>query len=484
MKRIFANNFKTLISLLFMGATLLSPAATVSASSAYDNLVQPVSSLFVGNSASCQEDITNNWYNIILDDSVIIGGSPYDKSTVRYAIKEAVKSGVDWAIVQTKVGNTGYVNVFAKYPGLSTSTTFDEYAGNQMVFMSNVVMLQIAYLDLGAPYGCQYYVEFNGSIATREIIFNQTSGTRQPYYVNTSVTYPSGYAGVVFETNPASMDTDGDGLNDYIESEQFEDYDDTFCATSVTPKVCASPDPLKKDIYVEVDWMENGTTSYKPTSTQLDLVKDAFEDKGINLHFDTGQYGGGNELPVISPLKFVPDVSDTDFFNLKNGDLTYSPNFAEERRGIWRYMITGNQYDDGDDYTTSGVAYPGDDDAFISLGQIVSDHPSTADVAVAGTIMHELGHNLCLSKSAYSGQDASCLSSLIDTSAPLDYNSVMNYNKQFSMVNYSDGVNVLDDHDDWSAILVGMDDFVVHGEDPTEGLFRRGGPVFDKQPQI
>lgn len=320
---------------------------------------------------------------------------------------------------------------------------------------------------------------------------------------NFDYNYPSGYEGDIIVdfvvdvdddgldlaqegaqgTSDYTTDTDGDGLSDYVESVWYPDREDVFCDDS-TPKVCAEPSPTVKDVYVEIDWMDDGTTAYKPNSTQIELVKDAFADKGIHLHIDTGEYGGGNELPVYIPaLKFEPDINDTDFFNLKNGDNTYSAQFAEIRRGVWHYMITGNQVDDGGNNDTSGVAYPGDDDAFVALGLVASDHPLTADVAVAGTIIHELGHNLCLTDEDhdYTGQNAACVFDGVDHYAGNDYVSAMNYDKQFALVDYSEGLNPSGDHDDWSAIQIGMDDFVTLGEDPVEDALLRGGFGFDKQ---
>jgi hypothetical protein len=277
-----------------------------------------------------------------------------------------------------------------------------------------------------------------------------------------------------------NLDSDNDGLSDYIESRSYPNRQVVFCGTS-----CVYPDPATKDVFIEVDWMKEGGLfgqTFKPTDTMIAYVQSAFEDKGVNIHFDTGQDGGGNELPTyVEALRFVPTENETDFFNLKNGDNTHQNNFAEERRGIWHYMITGNKLYDGSSNTTSGVSYAGDDDTFVALGQVASAHPSTQDQAIAGTIIHELGHNLCLSNDTYTGQDPSCVFSGIDTYASNDYHSSMNYSKQFSLIDYSEGTSGQDDHDDWSAVLVGMDDFVTLGVDPQEPTLRARSS-FDKTP--
>ena len=78
--------------------------------------------------------------------------------------------------------------------------------------------------------------------------------------------------------------------------------------------------------------------------------------------------------------------------------------------------------------------------------------------AISGTVQHELGHGLCLSvynngNPAYPGQPAECRYAGVDAHAGNAYNSVMNYDMQFYIANYSNGINgAPNDHDDWSAI--------------------------------
>jgi len=113
-------------------------------------------------------------------------------------------------------------------------------------------------------------------------------------------------------------DTDYDGLSDMVESVWYVDRTDVFCNTAPNPDVCALPDPVKQDIYVEIDWMSDATNStlYKPTNSQLSIVEEVFDDKDINIHFDTGNYGGGNVLPDFdaelerTSISSVPDFQD------------------------------------------------------------------------------------------------------------------------------------------------------------------------------
>jgi hypothetical protein len=53
-------------------------------------------------------------------------------------------------------------------------------------------------------------------------------------------------------TSDTSKDTDGDGLDDFTESHWYPNRSGVFCGSSE----CTYPDPVKKDLYVEVDWMK------------------------------------------------------------------------------------------------------------------------------------------------------------------------------------------------------------------------------------
>lgn len=81
------------------------------------------------------------------------------------------------------------------------------------------------------------------------------------------------------------------------------------------------------------------------------------------------------------------------------------------------------------------------------------------EAAVSGTIIHELGHNLCLVNTNTADPRipaaSPCRYSGIDQQGPTTYVSSMNYRYQFQMVDYSTGANgPPGDHNDWGAILL------------------------------
>lgn len=208
--------------------------------------------------------------------------------------------------------------------------------------------------------------------------------------------------------------------------------------------------------------MNDGTRSFKPNRAQIGMITDAFAAQNISFHADTGEYGGGNELPSYqSPLSFFSSPDLFDFSDYKTGDNTHVANYNPKRQGIWRYIISGYNY--LSDQSSSGISEVGGSNIFISYGLIKDTFTySDFDTAIAGTMMHEIGHSLCLSDTAkYTNQPSECIYGGVDSNSPayLLYNSSMSYLYQESMVNYSDDSNGPADHDDWNAVKLGISHF-------------------------
>lgn len=277
-------------------------------------------------------------------------------------------------------------------------------------------------------------------------------------------------------TSDTEKDTDQDGLNDLVESNFFSGRSSVFCNT--TGQTCEYPNPIKKDIYIEVDWMDKPGWfigySMKPNSTQVNAIKTAFQNKNILAHIDTGQLGGGNLVTYNASIKFEPQSGTVDFYDYKLGGDGIAAQFKANRNKIYHYTIMGYKYTEAPQ--SSGASYPGDDDFFISYGLVKDTFQyASLNTAIAGTFIHELGHNLCLTElnnnnPKYNGQPAACRYQGIDSQGGTQYNSSMNYGKQLSLVDYSTGSNgTPNDHDDWSAIRLG--DFALSNSgDATHGL--------------
>ncbi len=276
-------------------------------------------------------------------------------------------------------------------------------------------------------------------------------------------------------TSDFIADTDLDGLSDLIESTSFTNRNSLFCNS--TAFYCEYPSPLQRDLYVEVDWMvKPGTSGYsmQPNSLQINSLKTAFQNKGILAHFDTGQLGGGSEVPYNQTISFSSEAGMLDFYDYKSGGDGISAQFNQDRYRTYHYLLLGYNYSNNP--SSSGGSYAGDDDTFVSYGLIKDTFTyDSFDVAIAGTTIHEIGHTLCLTNfdsntPAYPVQPAACRYSGVDTYAGNGYLSAMNYSKQLSLVDYSTGSNgSMADHNDWAAIR--LQDFANQDiGDPSPGV--------------
>lgn len=210
-------------------------------------------------------------------------------------------------------------------------------------------------------------------------------------------------------TNPNNNDTDGDGIRDG---------DEVLGTTAGLDLPGMGASPLRKDIFVEIDWTSDTTGgtehSHAPLPEALERIVAAFTNAptpnpynlppGISLHFDYGQGGlftGGNYLGNDPMVLF-----DSEFNAYK------AVHFAPQRKGIFHYAIFCHAFNS---QGNSGVAeQPGDD-------FLVASSTWYGNVAVTASVcMHELGHNLGLRHGGFEEK----------TLKP-NYNSVMNYRYTF-----------------------------------------------------
>ncbi len=201
----------------------------------------------------------------------------------------------------------------------------------------------------------------------------------------------------IISKNNYMFDTDGDGLPDEWETNGI-DIDEDGVIDLALNKMGA--DPNKPDIFVEVDWMVNSTHNFRPTSTAMRMVYEAFQNSpngGINIHIDFGSdstdfvtgkrwssYPGGSGGNSVS---FSANLDLTN--NYSQWENIVENNFSEARRRVFRHALFAFKYNNG---TSSGIAsgIPGQMFIVANAGWIDSD------LEVAGTFMHELGHTLGL----------------------------------------------------------------------------------------
>lgn len=233
------------------------------------------------------------------------------------------------------------------------------------------------------------------------------NGNLTGYALNTSPDLPT----VVGLSITVKLDHDGDGLLDEWETNGY----------TVDGQLIDLPtmgaDPNVKDIFVEVDYLADGTHSHEMSPAAADLVIDAFAQKGINLHIDGGpdfwmnkptgqkweQYSKSNMVSETASLKELGSWNQqpktgawqydwSEFLDLKNGTSKIPANFDRAGRGrAFHYAIFAHSM--GNQLNWSGVAKLPGNDFLVTLG---GADWTQSTLEQAGTFMHELGHNLDL----------------------------------------------------------------------------------------
>ncbi|NNB92666.1 hypothetical protein HRD49_41155 [Corallococcus exiguus] len=218
-------------------------------------------------------------------------------------------------------------------------------------------------------------------------------------------------------TNPNNPDTDGDRLNDYAESFGFGGGLDL---------TALGANARKKDIFIEVDYYPG----QQPTQAMLNRVITAFSkapvsnpdgSTGITLHLVVDQQITAADADLdLSPVW-------TDF------DVIKGKYFAANRAPYFHYMLFANRYGGGN---SSGISrgIPAHD-FVVTLGFAAG----ITELQLAGTLMHELGHNIGL---RHGGND--------DSNYKPNYLSIMNYEYQF----YGFGIGGLNNVLDYSRVQV------------------------------
>lgn len=219
----------------------------------------------------------------------------------------------------------------------------------------------------------------------------------------------------VLGTDPNKADTDGDRLSDYVETFGFGGVDLSALGANAR----------KKDVFVEVDYYPN----LRPSQASLDKVTTAFANApvnnpdgttGITLHLVVDQEIAAADADAnLSPVW-------TDF------DVIKAKYFAAARAPYFHYTVIAKQYDGG---FSSGISRGTPAQDFVIT---VASFNGT-EQQLAGTLMHELGHNLGL---RHGGND--------DNNYKPNYLSIMNYEYQFYGFEIGGTVGALD----YSAVRV------------------------------
>ncbi len=256
-----------------------------------------------------------------------------------------------------------------------------------------------------------------------------------------------------------SIDSDGDGLPDDWEINGVDTNHDGVIDLNLS---AIGADPNVPDIFIEADWMEYEGDDFNfmwihekknqkntaPSALALKKVYDQFNSHGIKVHIDAGpdsimNYDTGETWGDLSGANAL---TYQDFFDIGSGyehwNRTAMDNFTKARWTTFRYCLFVNRFDDKG---TSGIAENSPGQFFIVASGCIGG--SDYDTAIAGTIMHELGHTLGLSHGGLY-YDSSTNKVLNDNNTrKYNHLSIMNYDYQFSglktvlgdyIINYQD----------------------------------------------
>ena len=219
-----------------------------------------------------------------------------------------------------------------------------------------------------------------------------------------------------------NVDTDGDALPDVWEINGVPGVD--------LPAMGANP--LRKDIFVEVDYMQTTDHHHRLDETALQWVIDAFRDApvanpdgstGISLHIDGGSLATIKENAIVPAYLSKSNAVPETLYIGQNGswdtfDQLKAQHFDVRRIPIFHYAIAGHYADTSLPHTVKGRSrgIPGKD-FYLALAPDVpiGDINGTLEDQ-AGFFMHELGHNLGI---RHGGHD--------DITYKPNHFSVMNY---------------------------------------------------------
>ncbi len=241
--------------------------------------------------------------------------------------------------------------------------------------------------------------------------------------------YRWGYSPFVYDDHH-QLDPDGDSINNY------EEY--------LTSQWLS--DPFRKDVFVELDMMEdgpNGEKVYFPEHSE-ELLNTAFNRQNIVFHLDYGDMGGHEKIP-FDDLSTSSELETVYYDYFLHGD---EDNW---RRGVFHYGIVTYNVNGAPGWMFRPNAFQL---ASLGMEDLTRYTFLDRDIIYASGYMHELGHTFDFypipghnKLSQYPWQVGYWLNR--------PYKSCMNYGWVYTLVDYSDGSRMNPDIDDWGRIDYG-----------------------------
>ncbi|MFO8078539.1 MAG: hypothetical protein R6U21_07865, partial [Thermoplasmatota archaeon] len=215
-------------------------------------------------------------------------------------------------------------------------------------------------------------------------------------------------------------------------------------------------DPFRKDIFLEIDFMEDGPNGENNTmpDESIEIIKKPYHRRNIMFHIDTEQ-AGGEIVPFDNYTVQEEILNIYQNYFLHNGEHAW-------KRGVYHYGIFVYHC------KPNGFAFSGSEGVFWGYGpgtnSFIIESQTMERIAerlnkplpyiYAASVVHEMGHNFGIRFGHPFGCDNR------HSTKPwfpsfwifLSYKSIMNYFYTYDIMDYSDGTNGIFDFDDWSAI--------------------------------
>ncbi len=405
----------------------------------------------VGQHGEIDETYFNTWDTMFQENKIVKDAEEEQgTSTITLTIFEIVKTGIIFKKTKTVERDSITLEYDYRTGRWSGGDNFKDYDGYGYHLGDTFeIWFNIYQTDYDNDY-IPYWTEVNllGTDPRDDDSKNDPDGDGIP----TTWEWKWGYDPFTWDDHK-KLDPDVDGL------ENIEEYQ--------MSKWLANP--FAQNVYVEVDSIEGRGLLDPPTYLYEECqqaIIEKYAEHNIKLFFDDGwpdtPLNGGGEL-----LPYYKRLSQDSGMILQ----FYNHNFADERKGIFRYIVIGHEggfnhpakgniYDCIHLYHDPMIIYKPIKalEAWLMKGLTPTERGNK--IALAAMTMHELGHSIGIGVSPFEGVDNT---SYLFPKFPgknykyVDYRSVMNYQciRDTDLLDYSDGSNGPPyDQNDWEKLFV------------------------------
>lgn len=232
------------------------------------------------------------------------------------------------------------------------------------------------------------------------------------------------------EDDHKNIDVDDDGLTNYEEYLTWQ----------------WGSDPFRKDLFVEMDVMENGPngeTIAFPTESK-ELLRTVYDRRNVVYHLDDGCMGGGESIPfdTLCTYNELQVFYQRYFLHMDENNW---------RKGVFHYGLVINEAEGAYGFVYRRDAYQ---ISAVGMDKKAAMPQLHKDIVYASAYMHECGHTLGI----FNGNTPGCDDQEgkfpweINWWKWLPYKSVMNYGYMYWILDYSDGSRGRNDFDDWGRL--------------------------------